>query len=125
MAEIQEAGVRTVRREEVRGHGQGGVEVREGGVGVRGAGGEDGAGRGFDFLTRSRGGRGGGRKHKRTKRAQKRKWNGQKDNEERPPNYQTTKLPNPKGGWREGGRRGKAVFQAGGFALDGRDLSIV
>lgn len=31
----------------------------------------------------------------------------------------------PKDGWMEGGRRGKAIFQAGGFALDGRDLSIV
>ena len=48
--------VGAVGREKVGGHGQGVVEVREGGVGVRRAGVEDGAGRGFDFLARRRGG---------------------------------------------------------------------
>lgn len=27
----------------------------------------------------------------------------------------------PKDGWMEGGRSGKAIFGAGGFALDGRE----
>lgn len=36
----------------------------------------------------------------------------------------TTKPPNSsKGGWMEGGRRGKAIVRVGGFALDGREGS--
>lgn len=48
--------VGAVRREEVGGDVQGGVKIREGGVGVRGVGVEDCAGDGFGFFTQRRGG---------------------------------------------------------------------